>query len=161
MDCFSPIEIEGIADVAKLTIREVLTRLGDAGMNGLPGGGAEMLVDEIRTDISPKKGSPENWLNVMKTAQSLGMTTSATNVFGFGESLRNRVQHMDRIRELQDTSLDNYDNGFTSFISWPVQLESNTFGKRNRGENKHVLGAGPTEYIRHIAISRLLSLIHI
>ena len=73
-------------------------------MNGLPGGGAEMLVDEIRTDISPKKGSPENWLNVMKTAQSLGMTTSATNVFGFGESLRNRVQHMDRIRELQDTS---------------------------------------------------------
>ena len=91
----------------------------------------------------------------MKTAQSLGMTTSATNVFGFGESLRNRVQHMDRIRELQDTSLDNYDNGFTSFISWPVQLESNTFGKRNRGENKHVLGAGPTEYIRHIAISRL------
>ena len=155
LDCFSPIEIEGIADVAKLTIHEVLTRLGDAGMNGLPGGGAEMLVDEIRTDISPKKGSPENWLNVMKTAQSLGMTTSATNVFGFGESLRNRVQHMDRIRELQDTSMDNYGNGFTSFISWPVQLESNTFGKRNRGENKHVLGAGPTEYIRHIAISRL------
>ena len=155
LDCFSPIEIEGIADVANLSIREVLTRFCDAGMNGLPGGGAEMLVDEIRTDISPKKGSPDNWINVMKTAQSLGMTTSATNVFGFGETLRNRIQHMDRIRELQDSSLHNYDNGFTSFIAWPVQLESNTFGKRNRGENKHVLGAGPTEYIRHIAISRL------
>ena len=155
LDCFSPIEIEGIAEVAILSIREVLTRLLNAGMSGLPGGGAEMLVDEIRNDISPKKGSPDNWLNVMQTAQSLGMTTSATNVFGFGETLRNRVQHMDRIRELQDSSLLNYDNGFTSFISWPVQLESNTFGKRNRGQNKSVLGEGPTEYIRHIAISRL------
>ena len=155
LDCFSPIEIEGIAEVANLSIREVLTRLLNAGMSGLPGGGAEMLVDEIRNDISPKKGSPDNWLNVMQTAQSLGMTTSATNVFGFGETLRNRVQHMDRIRELQDSSLLNYDNGFTSFIAWPVQLESNTFGKRNRGQNKYVLGAGPTEYIRHISISRL------
>lgn len=155
LDCFSPIEIEGIAEVANLSIREVLTRLLNAGMSGLPGGGAEMLVDEIRNDISPKKGSPDNWLNVMQTAQSLGMTTSATNVFGFGETLRNRVQHMYRIRELQDSSLQNYDNGFTSFIAWPVQLESNTFGKRNRGQNKYVLGAGPTEYIRHIAISRL------
>ena len=155
LDCFSPIEIEGIAEVAKLSTLEVLTRLCNAGMSGLPGGGAEMLVDEIRNDISPKKGSPDNWLNVMQTAQSLGMTTSATNVFGFGETLRNRVQHMDRIRELQDSSLLNYDNGFTSFIAWPVQLESNTFGKRNRGQNKYVLGAGPTEYIRHIAISRL------
>lgn len=155
LDCFSPIEIEGIAEVANLSIREVLTRLCNAGMNGLPGGGAEMLVDEIRTDISPKKGSPDNWLNVMQTAQSLGMTTSATNVFGFGETLRNRVQHMDRIRVLQDSSLLDHNNGFTSFIAWPVQLETNTFGKRNHGQNKYVLGAGPTEYIRHIAISRL------
>ena len=113
------------------------------------------LVDEVRTDISPKKGSPDNWLKVMEEALSLGLTTSATNVFGFGENLRQRVEHMAKIRDLQDSSLSNYDNGFTSFIAWPVQLETNSFGKRNRGQNKFTLGAGPTEYIRHIAISRL------
>ena len=62
---------------------------------------------------------------------------------------------MAKIRDLQDSSLRNYDNGFTSFIAWPVQLETNSFGKRNRGQNKFTLGAGPTEYIKHIAISRL------
>jgi cyclic dehypoxanthinyl futalosine synthase len=62
---------------------------------------------------------------------------------------------MAKIRDLQDSSINNYDNGFTSFIAWPVQLETNSFGKRNRGQNKFTLGAGPTEYIRHIAVSRL------
>ena len=155
LDCFSPIEIEGIAEVSGMTTLEVLTQLQAVGLHGLPGGGAEMLVEEVRKDISPKKGNPDNWLRVMQEAQSLGLTTSATNVFGFGETLRQRVQHMSRIRDLQDYALQNYDNGFTSFIAWPVQLESNSFGRRNRGQNKHVLGAGPTEYIRHIAVSRL------
>ncbi len=155
LDCFSPIEIEGIAEVSGMTTLEVLRQLKDAGLHGLPGGGAEILVDEVRNDISPKKGSPSNWLRVMQEAQSLGLTTSATNVFGFGESIRQRVEHMAKIRDLQDSSIAKYDNGFTSFIAWPVQLESNTFGKRNRGQNKFVLGAGPTEYIRHVAISRL------
>ena len=155
LDCFSPIEIEGIAEVSGMTTLEVLTQLQAVGLHGLPGGGAEMLVEEVRKDISPKKGNPDNWLRVMQEAQSLGLTTSATNVFGFGETHRQRVQHMSRIRDLQDYALQNYDNGFTSFIAWPVQLESNSFGRRNRGQNKHVLGAGPTEYIRHIAVSRL------
>lgn len=155
LDCFSPIEIEGIAEVSGMTTLEVLTQLQAVGLHGLPGGGAEMLVEEVRKDISPKKGVPDNWLRVMQEAQSLGLTTSATNVFGFGETPRQRVQHMSRIRDLQDYALQNYDNGFTSFIAWPVQLESNSFGRRNRGQNKHVLGAGPTEYIRHIAVSRL------
>ena len=91
----------------------------------------------------------------MREAQSLGLITSATNVFGFGETIENRVEHMFRIRELQDFSIENYSNGFTSFIAWPVQLENNSYGKRNRGRNKFELGAGPTEYLRHIAISRL------
>lgn len=155
LDCFSPIEIEGIAEVSDMTTLEVLTQLQASGLHGLPGGGAEMLVEEVRKDISPKKGNPDNWLRVMQEAQSLGLTTSATNVFGFGETLRQRVEHMSRIRELQDQSINRYNNGFTSFIAWPVQLESNSFGRRNRGQNKHVLGAGPTEYIRHIAVSRL------
>jgi len=155
LDCFSPIEIEGIAEVSGMSTLDVLKNFQSAGLHGLPGGGAEILVDDVRQDISPKKGSPDNWLRVMQEAQSIGLTTSATNVFGFGETLRQRVEHMGRIRDLQDDSLDNYDNGFTSFIAWPVQLESNSFGRRNRGQNKHLLGAGPTEYIRHVAVSRL------
>ena len=85
LDCFSPIEIEGIADVTGLSTSNVLSELKKAVMHGLPGGGAEMLVDEVRLDISPKKGSADNWLKVMGEAQKLGLTTSATCVFGFGE----------------------------------------------------------------------------
>jgi len=155
LDCFSPIEIEGIAEVSGKSTLQVLIELKEAGMHGLPGGGAEMLVENVRKDVSPKKGSPENWLRVMEEAQSIGLTTSATNVFGFGETIADRIEHMVRIRTLQDSSLISYDTGFTSFIAWPVQLEVNTFGKRNRGRNKFELGAGSTEYLRHVAISRL------
>ena len=155
LDCFSPIEIEGIAEVTESSTLEVLEKLKLAGMHGLPGGGAEMLVDDVRKDVSPKKGAPANWLRVMSEAQSLGLITSATNVFGFGEVFEDRIEHMRRIRELQDESIDKYSNGFTSFIAWPVQLEYNTYGKRNKGRNKFELGAGPSEYLRHIAISRL------
>jgi len=155
LDCFSPIEIEGISEVSGLPTLEILSRLKECGMHGLPGGGAEMLVDNVRSDISPKKGAPDNWLRIMEEAQSLGLTTSATNVFGFGETIDDRVEHLSRIRDLQDSSLSKYSIGFTSFIAWPVQLESNTFGKRNRGSNKYTLGAGPTEYLRHVAVSRL------
>ena len=155
LDCFSPIEIEGIAEVCGLSTIEVLKSLKDAGMHGLPGGGAEMLVDDVRLDVSPLKGSADNWLRVMKEAQSLNLTTSATNVIGFGETALHRVKHMDRIRQLQDEARDNGWVGFTSFIAWPVQLEVNVFGKRNRGRNRIELGCGPTEYLRHVAISRL------
>ena len=155
LDCFSPIEIEGIAEVSKLSTLEVLIRLKEAGMHGLPGGGAEMLVEDVRKDVSPKKGAPANWLRVMEEAQSLGLTTSATNVIGFGETFEQRVEHMRRVRELQDRSLEESSCGFTSFIAWPVQLEVNSFGRRNRGQNKVQLGSGSTEYLRHVAISRL------
>ena len=155
LDCFSPIEIEGLADVCNMSTLEVLTVLKEAGMHGLPGGGAEMLVEDVRKDVSPKKGAPANWLRVMGEAQSLGLTTSATNVIGFGEDNAARVEHMRRIRDLQDRSLEQHNIGFTSFIAWPVQLEVNSFGRRNRGQNKHVLGAGSSEYLRHVALSRL------
>lgn len=155
LDCFSPIEIEGIAEVCESTTKEVLLRLKDAGMHGLPGGGAEMLVDDVRLDVSPKKGSADNWLRVMDEAQQIGLTTSATNVIGFGESNEHRVKHMEKIRELQDRNLAKGFRGFTSFIAWPVQLENNSFGKRNKGQNKNELGAGAYEYLRHVAISRL------
>lgn len=155
IDCFSPIEIEGIAEVSGLSTLEVLTRLKTAGMHGLPGGGAEMLVDDVRKDVSPKKGLPANWLRVMEEAQSLHLTTSATNVIGFGETNAQRIEHMLRLRNLQDESLKRHGIGFTSFIAWPVQLESNSFGRRNRGQNKVTLGAGSSEYLRHVAVARL------
>ena len=163
LDCFSPIEIEGIADVTGLTTKEVLRQLKDSGLHGLPGGGAEMLVDAVRLNISPKKGSADNWLRVMSEAQDLELTTSATNVFGFGEKPRDRVEHMNRIRDLQDSSLKRNGNGFTSFISWPVQLENNSFGRRNRGANRIELGSGPIEYLRQVAVSRLFfdNILHI
>ena len=155
LDCFSPIEIEGIAEVTQLSTQSVLERLQGAGMHGLPGGGAEMLVESVRNDVSPKKGHPDNWLRVMKEAQLLGLTTSATNVIGFGESNADRVQHLFRIREQQEEIRSKGLPGFTSFIAWPVQLETNTYGKRNRGQNKFERGAGSTEYLRHVAIARL------
>ena len=155
LDCFSPIEIEGIAEVCNQSTLDVLKSLKEAGMHGLPGGGAEMLVDDVRLDISPKKGSADNWLRVMQEAQSLGLTTSATNVIGFGETEEHRVRHMERIRQLQDEAHENGWSGFTSFIAWPVQLEHNVFGRRNRGRNRFELGAGPIEYLRHVAVSRL------
>ena len=142
---------------------DVLRHLKDAGMHGLPGGGAEMLVDSVRMDISPKKGSADNWIRVMSEAQEIGLTTSATNVIGFGESRADRILHMDRIRVAQDQAITSGNLGFTSFISWPVQLENNVFGSRNRGENRIRLGASSTEYLRHVAVSRIFfdNILHI
>ncbi len=155
LDCFSPIEIEGIAEVSGFSTLEVLSRFRDSGLHGLPGGGAEMLVDSVRSGISPRKGSSENWLKVMGEAQSLGLITSATNVFGFGESHFQRMEHMEKIRSLQDKSISSGYPGFTSFISWPVMLENNAFGKIGRRRNLMGLGAGAVEYLRHVAVSRL------
>ena len=155
LDCFSPIEIEGISEICGLPTKEVLKSLRDAGMHGLPGGGAEMLVDEVRLDVSPKKGSAENWLKVMREAQELNLTTSATNVIGFGESNLHRLQHMEKVRKLQDKAVAKDSVGFTSFISWPVMLENNSLGRRERGMNKYTLGIGSSEYLRHVAISRI------
>ena len=155
LDCFSPIEIEGIADVSGISTRRVLFELQEAGLHGLPGGGAEMLVDQVRSVVSPLKGASRNWLRVMGEAQELGLVTSATNVFGFGETILQRIQHMDKVRILQTESRSKGFSGFTSFISWPVMLENNTFGKMNRGNNRMELGAGSVEYLRHVAVSRL------
>lgn len=156
LDCFSPIEIEGISEVTGVSIEEVLVALRGSGMHGLPGGGAEMLVDAVRAEVSPKKHGRDAWMNVMRAAQRLGMITSATNVFGFGEPLAARVDHLIYVREHQDAALAEHGNGFTSFIAWPVQLEHNSYGRRRGGRNRVELGAGPIEYLRHVAVSRLV-----
>ncbi len=155
LDCFSPIEIDGISQVCGMSTFEVLKGLQEAGLDGLPGGGAEMLVDEVRMNVSPKKHGHREWMRIMQEAQSLGLTTSATNVFGFGESIEQRIEHLQFVRDSQDQSISQWNNGFTSFIAWPVQLENNSYGKRDAGRNKFLLGAGSIEYLRHVAVSRL------
>lgn len=156
LDCFSPIEIQGMSNITGMSTLDVLRALKEAGMHGLPGGGAEMLVEGVRRDVSPKKGGPEQWIRIMREAQHLDLVTSATNVFGFGEGPAERVQHLVRVRNMQDEALARGERPFTSFIAWPVQLESNSFGRRNRGQNRMELGAGPSEYLRHVAIARLM-----
>jgi cyclic dehypoxanthinyl futalosine synthase len=150
VEAFSPEEIKGMGKLTDMTTLEVLKELQAAGLDGLPGGGGEMLVDEIRhaKHISPARISTPDWLRIMSEAQSLGLYTTATMVIGFGENHAQRVQSMKEIRDLQDESLAKYGNGFSAFISWTLQ----TKGVRIDGK---VPGAGPHEYLQNLAVSRI------
>ena len=154
LDCFSPSEIDNLSQVSGLSIHDVLVELKAAGLAGVPGGGAEILDDEIRRRVSPLKQGADGWLAVEREAQSLGLATSATMVIGFGETLEHRMNHLMRLRELQDHSLREYNNGFTAFISWTVQhSEMTSLGRSKFADN---YGATAAEYLRHTAISRLM-----
>ncbi|MBD0348419.1 MAG: dehypoxanthine futalosine cyclase [Thermoleophilia bacterium] len=123
LHALSPPEIEHIARRSSLTVPETLTRLRDAGLDSLPGGGAEVLVDRVRRLIAPKKTTAAAWLNVMRHAHRLGISTTATMMYGHVETLAERVEHMRRVRELQDES-----RGFRAFISWTFQPDGNRLG---------------------------------
>jgi len=114
----SPEEVRYIAELEGMSLREVIERLIAAGLDSIPGGGAEILDDEIRYKISPLKCSTDTWLDVMREAHGLGLRTTATMVFGFGEEPRHIVSHFERLRALQDETA-----GFTAFICWPFQAE--------------------------------------
>jgi cyclic dehypoxanthinyl futalosine synthase len=118
LHALSPPEIQHIARRSKLSIPATLTRLRDAGLDSIPGGGAEILVDRVRDVIAPKKTRTADWLNVMRHAHRLGMSTTATMMYGHVETLAERIEHMRRIRELQDET-----HGFRAFISWTFQPE--------------------------------------
>ncbi|NJP06966.1 MAG: dehypoxanthine futalosine cyclase [Chloroflexaceae bacterium] len=152
-DCFSPTEIANIGALSGLSVRDVLIALQEAGLEGLPGGGAEILDDDIRNRVSPKKQKTDGWLSVMREAQSLGLNTSATMVIGFGETLEHRIRHLQRLRALQDYSLSEHGNGFHAFIAWTLQHSEMTSAGRSRHRDQY--GATAHEYLRHIAISRL------
>jgi cyclic dehypoxanthinyl futalosine synthase len=123
LHALSPSEIQHAARRSKLTIPQALTRLRDAGLDSLPGGGAEILVDRVRKIISPKKTTSGEWLGIMREAQRLGMSTTATMMYGHVETLEERVEHMRRIRDLQDEM-----HGFRAFISWTFQRDGNRLG---------------------------------
>ncbi len=124
LHALSPPEVEHIARRSRLTVPATLTRLRDAGLDSIPGGGAEILVDRVRDVIAPKKTTTAAWLNVMRHAQRLGMSTTATMMYGHVETLPERVEHMRRIRELQDET-----RGFRAFISWTFQSDGNRLAK--------------------------------
>jgi cyclic dehypoxanthinyl futalosine synthase len=120
LHALSPPEIQHIARRSKLTVPETLARLRDAGLDSVPGGGAEILVDRVRQIIAPKKTKSEEWLDVMRQAHRLGMSTTATMMYGHVETIEERVEHMRKIRELQDET-----RGFRAFISWTFQRDGN------------------------------------
>jgi cyclic dehypoxanthinyl futalosine synthase len=123
LHALSPSEIQHAARRSKVPIPEALTRLRDAGLDSLPGGGAEILVDRVRNIISPKKTTSAEWLGIMRDAQRIGMSTTATMMYGHVETLEERVEHMRRIRDLQDET-----RGFRAFISWTFQRDGNRLG---------------------------------
>ena len=139
---FSPPEIFYLAEKNRLSLEELIRRLMDAGLNSIPGGGAEILVDRVRQQISPKKCSTSQWLAVMAAAHRQGLKTSATMMFGHLETRSERIEHLFRIRELQDLT-----GGFTAFIPWTYQPG----GTHLTGET-----LGAVEYLKMLAISRLV-----
>ena len=146
LHALSPPEIQHIARRSKLTIPETLTRQRDAGLDSVPGGGAEILVDRVRRIIAPKKTKSDEWLDVMRQAHRLGMSTTATMMYGHVETLEERVEHMRRIRELQDET-----HGFRAFISWTFQRDG------NRLDDLVAEGDRPTsfDYLLTQAVSRI------
>jgi cyclic dehypoxanthinyl futalosine synthase len=142
--CFSAPEIVNIAKVSDLSIRDTLARLRDAGLDSLPGGGAEILDDEVRHRISRLKSSVNDWIEVHKACHSLGMRSTATMMFGTGETIEQRMNHFDIVRQMQEES-----GGFTAFIPWSFQRENTSLGRFVKEE------ATAVEYLKMLALSRI------
>jgi len=144
LHCYSASEIIAIAEYSGLSIRETIVRLRAAGLDSIPGGGAEILDDEVRHRIARLKCLTDDWLNVHRTAHQLGMRTTATMMFGVGETFEHRVNHFQRIYDLQEET-----GGFTAFIPWTFQPKHTALGGRGWDE------ATSVEYLKTLAISRI------
>jgi cyclic dehypoxanthinyl futalosine synthase len=153
---FGPPEVHHISKLSGIPVREVLERLRDAGLDSLPGGGAEILVDRVRGHVSPKKATSDQWLDVMREAHRLDISTTATMMFGGLETLEERIEHMDRVREVQDEAVAAGHVGFRAFIPWSFQpgnteLAEDEFAVRGTP----LAAASGWEYLRTLAVSRL------
>ncbi len=124
LHAFSPPEIWAFHQIFKMPLREVLQRLQEAGLDTIPGGGGEILVDRVRGKIGRGKCTADQWLAIMRAAHNLGMKTSCTMMFGHIETVGERIEHLRRLRELQDET-----GGFTAFIHWPFQPEGTPLGR--------------------------------
>jgi cyclic dehypoxanthinyl futalosine synthase len=143
LHCFSPPEIDNFAKIYKMSVADVLTRLRAAGLDSIPGGGGEILVDEIRKRRRTECNSAE-WLYVMEVAHQLGIPTTATMMYGMGETVEQRIEHLEKLRDLQART-----GGFVSFIPWTLQPDNTAIGKRfpSRIDGE--------EYLRWFALARI------
>jgi len=143
LHCFSPPEIHNIHLISKLPYEEIMRRLKAAGLYSLPGGGGEILDDEVRKRVSTKCTTDE-WLDVMRAVHRVGLRSTATMMFGIGDRTEHRVRHLRRVRDLQDET-----GGFTAFIPWTFQRENTALGRRIREEPTGV------DYLKMLSVSRL------
>lgn len=141
---FSVVEFEMISRKFRIPLPDVFRMFKEAGLNSLPGGGAEILVERVRDIISPKKASSERWLEVMRTAHQCGLKSTATMVVGHVETIEERILHLDVIRKLQDET-----KGFRAFIPWTMSPEGTP-------RMRHIKKAGGEDYLKTVAISRLM-----
>ena len=123
---------------------EVIRELQKAGLDSIPGGGGEILVQRVRDYAAPKKAGADRWLEIMELAHNEGMKTSVTMMYGLGETLAERIEHLERVRAVQART-----GGFTAFITWPLQPE-------NTPEFSHMPKTDAVEYLRTVAISRIV-----
>jgi cyclic dehypoxanthinyl futalosine synthase len=143
LHCFSPPEIHNLHLISGLSYEAILARLKDAGLYSLPGGGGEILDDEVRKRVSTKCTTDE-WLAVMRAVHRVGLRSTATMMFGIGDSVVHRVRHLQRIRDLQDET-----GGFTAFIPWTFQRENTALGRRIKEEPTGI------DYLKMLSVSRL------
>ena len=140
---FSPSEVDFWAKLYRMDARDVIRELQKAGLNSIPGGGGEILVQRVRDEVAKKKASADRWLEIMEIAHQEGMKTSVTMMYGIGETLAERLEHLERVREVQART-----GGFTAFICWPLQPE-------NTPRMSHMQKTDAIEYLRTVAISRI------
>lgn len=142
LHALSPAEIIYIAHISKLTLKDTLMRLKDAGLHSIPGAGGEILVDRVRKIIAPYKDTTDEWLECMRTASALGIRSTASMMFGHVETLEDRVEHLGRIRDLQDEC-----SPFRAFITWNFQPEDTNL--------PIPVKASGFDYLRTVAVSRI------
>jgi cyclic dehypoxanthinyl futalosine synthase len=147
LHAFSPAELIYVKNISKLTMEETLRRLKAAGLHSVPGGGAEILVDRVREFISPYKDTADEWLDCMRAAHRVGLFSTATMMYGSVDTFEDRVEHLMKLRDLQDESLANSPAHFRAFIAWNYQPDGTELGGTR---------ASGFDYLRTIAISRLV-----
>jgi len=139
---FSPPEFQHFAETFRMPLREVITQFKEAGLGSIPGGGGEILVDRVRQKISPLKCNSDQWLEVMQIAHEVGLKSSATMMFGHVETIDDRIEHLQRVRDQQERS-----GGFTAFICWTFQPQHTVL--------KVAHPTGVAEYLRTQALARI------
>ncbi|NPA43919.1 MAG: dehypoxanthine futalosine cyclase [Chlorobi bacterium] len=151
LHALGPAEVHHIARIAKTTYKDVLVQLTEAGLDSLPGAGAEILVDRVRKTVSRGKCTAQQWLDVMREAHKLNIVTSATMMFGHIETNKERIEHFIKLREVQAEKPKNSE-GFTTFIPWPFQDEGTELNEKSGVKNM----TSGDEYVRTIAMARIM-----